>query len=654
MKTIKTISPFKKMIMTIGNLPTAFVESMTYYEALAWFCDFLQNTVIPTVNNNAEAVEELQGLFIELKNYVDNYFENTDFQNLVNNKLDEMASDGTLAEIINQEIFGDLNNSRTYWKNVVSLGLHNDGITANDTLLQNILSTAENGDVFYFPKGTYLFNNKVTFSNLENISLRFEGDILSENGVIFDTLTRCNIYGIRIKRNYTRFDYTTLLNTGLEIKNSKYLMLFSPYVEGFNNAYFWHSDGQSNSYNTIYNIHSFDNLHGWNVINENGGFTNEINSFGGRFSLNTGNVDVSGIASYINIPSGCNMNNFYGICLEGAFNKITCNGNYNSFIACRLEYQDSNNEDVVITGYSNTILGCYWSEQTGGPAIVNNGLYNTISSHRQFINDKINTEITKIADDDYTLNRTYNNILCDCTNKNIKITLPLGLSNFKNTIIRITKIDDTDNYVYLYTQGQSNYNYIGRGALLKTVNDFVELYYDGEKWRVININKLYSSSLTDYLESNLNQGLIYQDNNNLKIINQGGTNSNVQITNTYCNTVANSTEINLIVGSTNRTLRQGNYIKIAGENKIFRIINVDYENLTATLDKVTDNTQTNVRITYQYPSSKFIGLLYDKVDNIPSTDGNIGDIVFYNNPTSYIGAVYTSNGWKNFGAIDTL
>lgn len=71
---IKTLTKFKKFLITIGNIPTSYLESMTYYEMLTWLCNYLQNTVIPAVNNNAEAVEELQDLFIQLKDYVDNYF----------------------------------------------------------------------------------------------------------------------------------------------------------------------------------------------------------------------------------------------------------------------------------------------------------------------------------------------------------------------------------------------------------------------------------------------------------------------------------------------------------------------------------------------------------------------------------------------------
>ena len=102
LNTIQTVdnSPFKHLIMTIGELPTSFVDSMTYYELLAWLCNYVENTVIPAVNNNAEALEELQDKFVELKDYVDNYFDNLDVQDEINQKLDEMAEDGTLTNLI--------------------------------------------------------------------------------------------------------------------------------------------------------------------------------------------------------------------------------------------------------------------------------------------------------------------------------------------------------------------------------------------------------------------------------------------------------------------------------------------------------------------------------------------------------------------------
>lgn len=99
---INTINlpPFKRMCVTIGNLPSSFMESMSYYEALCWLYDYFEKTLLPAINTNSEAITELQTAFITLKTYVDDYFENLDVQTEINNKLDAMATAGTLEEII--------------------------------------------------------------------------------------------------------------------------------------------------------------------------------------------------------------------------------------------------------------------------------------------------------------------------------------------------------------------------------------------------------------------------------------------------------------------------------------------------------------------------------------------------------------------------
>lgn len=102
MKDLNFISPFKKLCITIGNLPTAYIESMSYYEGLTFLVNYLANNVIPAVNNNSEVVKELQDQFVILKNYVDNYFNNLDVQEEINTKLDEMADSGQLTDIIAQ------------------------------------------------------------------------------------------------------------------------------------------------------------------------------------------------------------------------------------------------------------------------------------------------------------------------------------------------------------------------------------------------------------------------------------------------------------------------------------------------------------------------------------------------------------------------
>ena len=101
---IKTVNlpPFKHMCVTIGNLPSSFMESMSYYEALCWMYNYLDKTVIPAINIEGEAITELQNAFTTLKTYVDTYFDNLDVQEEINNKLDDMAESGELTDIIAQ------------------------------------------------------------------------------------------------------------------------------------------------------------------------------------------------------------------------------------------------------------------------------------------------------------------------------------------------------------------------------------------------------------------------------------------------------------------------------------------------------------------------------------------------------------------------
>ena len=107
MENLNLIKPEKvqniinKFCYTIGMIPTSYKISLTYEEQIVAIGKYLEETVIPALNNNAEAVAELQNLFIQLKDYIENYFDNLDVQNEINIKLDEMAKDGTLSNLIN-------------------------------------------------------------------------------------------------------------------------------------------------------------------------------------------------------------------------------------------------------------------------------------------------------------------------------------------------------------------------------------------------------------------------------------------------------------------------------------------------------------------------------------------------------------------------
>lgn len=70
------------MCASIGEIPTSYLDSMTYEEQLLWLCEFLNKKVLPSLN--------------EMKNF----FDNLDVQDEINKKLEEMAESGELEEII--------------------------------------------------------------------------------------------------------------------------------------------------------------------------------------------------------------------------------------------------------------------------------------------------------------------------------------------------------------------------------------------------------------------------------------------------------------------------------------------------------------------------------------------------------------------------
>ena len=73
MEEIKKLQPraFTKFCITIGAVPSSYLEGMTIERQLLWLCSYLEKEVIPAVNTAGEAVTELQTLYKELKNYVD-------------------------------------------------------------------------------------------------------------------------------------------------------------------------------------------------------------------------------------------------------------------------------------------------------------------------------------------------------------------------------------------------------------------------------------------------------------------------------------------------------------------------------------------------------------------------------------------------------
>ena len=97
----KRLHPFKWYILENFPFLEDSIDVLTNYQL---FCKLgeMYNKEIDAINT----------LGIQVEGITD-WFDNLDVQEEVNKKLDEMAEDGTLAEIINQEIFTELDNRVT-------------------------------------------------------------------------------------------------------------------------------------------------------------------------------------------------------------------------------------------------------------------------------------------------------------------------------------------------------------------------------------------------------------------------------------------------------------------------------------------------------------------------------------------------------------
>ena len=97
----KNLTPFKWFVLENFPFIEADFDALTEWQL---FCKIGKeiNKIIDSQNIVGEQAENLTNAFNNLKNYVDNYFENLDVQDEVNNKLNEMAESGQLTDIIAQ------------------------------------------------------------------------------------------------------------------------------------------------------------------------------------------------------------------------------------------------------------------------------------------------------------------------------------------------------------------------------------------------------------------------------------------------------------------------------------------------------------------------------------------------------------------------
>lgn len=88
------LTPFKMQVLQSFPFIDADFDAITNYELLCKVVEYLNKTV--------DNVNLLESDFKELYDYVHDYFDNLDVQEEINNKLDDMAESGELADIIAQ------------------------------------------------------------------------------------------------------------------------------------------------------------------------------------------------------------------------------------------------------------------------------------------------------------------------------------------------------------------------------------------------------------------------------------------------------------------------------------------------------------------------------------------------------------------------
>lgn len=309
------LTPFKWFVLENFPFIEADFDALTEWQL---FCKLGKeiNKIINSENTLGTQMENVTNAFIELQNYVNNYFDNLDLQEEVNNKLNEMAEDGTLAEIlanylnltrfidtttnlINEtstlkikngyiiETFGyneigDGGNTKIlitdiipqnkfYFElqnnlygiplinkeNVLIYGIKNDGLTDNTTLLNQIINYTNK---LYFPAGTYLFNT-LNIDNKSNFEIYGDG---------YNSILKCN------NPNTTTFFYFIKMSNGENYKCHN-LKIDSNYI-GSNFAFSFVNVSNSiiekcfitgaTSQRTL-NLQNFDNNYGYNNIIRN-------------------------------------------------------------------------------------------------------------------------------------------------------------------------------------------------------------------------------------------------------------------------------------------------------------------------------------------------------------------------------------------------
>lgn len=209
MTTITTFNQLAPIIIQQYQdyLPNAFDDNLTLLQKV--------NKIIQSLSSTNDTVNNL---IDQWNNEIVNYVNGDGFTTDVNNKLDSMASDGTLASLLNNEALGqigDIHADVKYPPNNLT-PCKGDGNTDDTSALQAIINyvVGLGGGTIFLPQGTYKITSTLNWK-CNDISFVGSGRSVT---VILPYSTDAIHYGD--STGVTRYNYNTLKNFKVDMTNS--------------------------------------------------------------------------------------------------------------------------------------------------------------------------------------------------------------------------------------------------------------------------------------------------------------------------------------------------------------------------------------------------------------------------------------------------
>ena len=140
------VEGLKKLCVTIGNLPSSYVDSLSYYECLMWLCNDIEKTIVPAINENADALNEL-------REYVEQYLVDMDVvkQQIIEilDDLTNIHNDIDNLESYTQELNNKIDDLKVYTDNLVNenFNILKQYVDYNDLVLDNKIENLQIGAI---------------------------------------------------------------------------------------------------------------------------------------------------------------------------------------------------------------------------------------------------------------------------------------------------------------------------------------------------------------------------------------------------------------------------------------------------------------------------------------------------------------------------